>query len=592
MSKRKRKEDDTLSPFIQKAVENNFGFTSIIKQSLEEHLTEYVSVVLEKPEHDNFLLLIKDNKATVLLFDSIIFNFCILDKSPGNLTIATSHADSTILITTFKREIWKIENTLGYINGDNNYDKNLDKNVILQNLKNNGISSIIDLQDFLKEAEKYVSSSSTTKSTTSTPSSSSSSTSSTASTLILNEPFELLAYNASRNVICALSSYKNDPITIVGIDDDEVTARTLVFWDLNSKYLENKEFELMQYLHRDVYQDDFMNIWENIDILDIQSCKNHFIVSINVNNRGSFILFIKFLDDENNLGSFNVVYRENINMNIDAEFIMKYSILESNNEEIILCKTIQGVFILKITNFEYKKIRQIFVPLDINSIYHDIDNYPKFDVCLDTNTHENLIFVVNEDRNIVIKLFKRNRPSCVFSFSFCNNIFSHSLISSGSIEKLDIQTDISKSDSIYKTKKFFISLIYKNEGDVNIRGIVFSCFLDDLSRALRPDEIIIDKRPSYKIISSTEHLYLHKISTFLKKPDIIAPKPESSRDLSSDFKKIRKDGKNKRKSIKKSKKKSKKSNKSKKSKKSKKKSKKKSNKKNQRNNIIKKKNVI
>jgi hypothetical protein len=81
--KRKRERDDvrvedTLSPFIKKVVKDNVNITPIIKQSLQENLTEYVSVVLEKPEHDNFLLLIKDNKVTVLLFDSKIFTFCIM----------------------------------------------------------------------------------------------------------------------------------------------------------------------------------------------------------------------------------------------------------------------------------------------------------------------------------------------------------------------------------------------------------------------------------------------------------------------------------------------------------------------------------
>jgi hypothetical protein len=141
-NKRKRERDDvkvedTLSPFIKKVVKDNVNITPIIKQSLQENLTEYVSVVLEKPEHDNFLLLIKDNKVTVLLFDSKIFTFCIIDKSPTNLTIATSHANSTILITTFKDGEWNIKHTLGYINNHNDYDKDLDKDVIFQNSSKN-----------------------------------------------------------------------------------------------------------------------------------------------------------------------------------------------------------------------------------------------------------------------------------------------------------------------------------------------------------------------------------------------------------------------------------------------------------------------
>jgi hypothetical protein len=232
---------------------------------------------------------------------------------------------------------------------------------------------------------------------------------------------------------------------------------------------------------------------------------------------------------------------------------MKYSILKSEkyNEEIILCKTFEGVFILKITNFEYKKIKQIFVPLDITRIYNNENQRLKFDICLDNDTHQNLIFVVNKHRKIVIKLFERN-PSCIFSFNFCKNIYKYTVNPSIRYENIDIKTDISVSDNVFKRKKFFTSLIYKNQN--NIKGIIFSSFLDDLFNNESPI-IKIDRRPSYKIIPSSD-LYTHKISTFLKTPNIDKllieePKPKSSRNLSEKFEQMKDKGKNKRKSIKK-----------------------------------------
>jgi hypothetical protein len=389
-------------------------------------------------------------------------------------------------------------------------------------------------------------------------------TNSTTSTEILNKPFNFLAYNSSKNILCAFSSYQDDQQIIID-EDEHILAKKLIFWNnLNTEYPEASEYELMEYLYRNVYtdEDEFLETWDNIDVMDIESCKNYFMVSITDNTLNTFILFINFLDSKNKFGSFNVVHREYININHETDQFcyMKYSIL--NNEEIILCKTFVGVFILKITNFEYNKIKQIFVPLDISRIYKNNNNL-KFDICLDTDTHENLFFVVNEKvvvnkekkRYIAIKLFKRN-PSCIFSFNFCKNIYKYPVNHSIRYENIDIKTDISVSDNVFKRKKFFASLIiYKNQN--NIKGYIFSSFLDDLLNNKPPK---IDKRPSYEIIPSTD-VSNHKISTFLKTPNIgdIESKQKSKRNLSetfqktseeeSQFKKQRKaDGKRKKKS--------------------------------------------
>jgi len=586
ISIKSKEGQDTLSPFIDRVVKDKSDINPIIKQSLEENLTEYVSVVLEKPQKDNFLLLIKDlfdsneTKKTVLLFESIIFTFCIIDKSPTNLTIATSHADSTIRITTFKDGEWNIKHTLGYINNYNDYDLYLNRDVIKQNLQNNGILSIIDLSNFLIEPPNSTTSPNLNISmdTTTSPNSTTSpnlnismdtttSTNSTTSTEILNKPFNFLAYNSSKNILCAFSSYQDDQQIIID-EDEHILAKKLIFWNnLNTEYPEASEYELMEYLYRNVYTaEGFLETWDNIDVMNIESCKNYFMVSITDNTLNTFILFINFLDSKNKFGSFNVVHREYININHETDQFcyMKYSIL--NNEEIILCKTFVGVFILKITNFEYNKIKQIFVPLDISRIYNN-NKHLKFDICLDTDTHENLFFVVNEKvvvnkekkRYIAIKLFKRN-PSCIFSFNFCKNIYKYPLNHSIRYENIDIKTDISVSDNVFKRKKFFASLIYKNQN--NIKGIIFSSFLDDLLNNKPPK---IDKRPSYEIIPSPI-VYLHKISTFLKTPNIsdIESKQKSKRNLSETFEKIseeesklkkqrKADGKSKKKSKKKSK---------------------------------------
>jgi len=438
ISIKSKEVQDTLSPFISRVVKDKININPIIKQSLEENLTEYVSVVLEKPQKDNFLLLIKDlfdsneTKKTVLLFNSIIFTFCIIDKSPTNLTIATSHADSTILITTFKKPVapidpvdpvypeWKIIHTLGYINNYNEYDVNLNRDVIKRNLENNGLISIIDLGEFLKTPPNSTTSSppnSTTSSPNNSTTSLNNSTTSmdTDSTVPLNQPFNIIAYNSSKNILCAFSSDQNQQIIIDDIDEG-ITAKKLIFWNnLNTEYPEASEYELMEYLYRNVYKDEgeFLETWDNIDVLNIESCKNYFMVSITDDTLKTFILFINFLDSKNKFGSFNVVHRENININHETDKFcyMKYSIL--NNEEIILCKTFVGVFILKITNFEYNKMEKIFVPLDISRIYNNNRDL-KFDICLDTDTHENLFFVVNEK----VVVFNEEKKKASFLYFF------------------------------------------------------------------------------------------------------------------------------------------------------------------------------